>query len=113
MKLIHCKKCWDLIALTNWEKYCKCGLCHGRYIDNDVAVVSNHATVMGIPTQSMFVHDGADVLYEDGSPYISIGAKPNIQWIAKVKRNGEGNLVFVKSFKNLGQFNKFMERGHK
>lgn len=107
MKLIYCPKCSDTVALTEWEKFCKCKASHGRYVDRKKAVISSDAVVWGVPSQSVFIHDGTDILYEDGTEY-EMPSSAKLQFIVRLRRNGdEGERVFVKTFKTLKQFLRF------
>ena len=52
MKLIYCKKCMDIILLTNEIRECKCGECSGFYEDDINAVVSGPCTCLEFANDS-------------------------------------------------------------
>jgi len=55
MKLIKCPACGDMVALRPWRKSCQCGLCYGRFLeDNRTVVVAPEAVVLGVPNELLF-----------------------------------------------------------
>ena len=110
MKLLYCPDCKDFVTLVGWEKLCKCGASYGRYVGGKTAIVSKDAIVLGVPNQAIFIHGGGDVFYEDGTDYQAVGVKHKLQYIVRLRRNGgEGELVFVKTFKSLKSLLRFYE----
>lgn len=55
MKLIKCPACGDMVALRPWRKSCQCGLCYGRFLeDNRTVVVALESIVLGVPNEQFF-----------------------------------------------------------
>ncbi len=49
MKLLFCKKCYDIIKLQYYKRYCDCGSCSGKYINEiQVQVEGHNAVILGI-----------------------------------------------------------------
>lgn len=69
MKLLHCKSCFDIVALCSEDRACLCGKSSGYYKDKLNAVVKGPCMVLGISNPS-FIEATARQMYsgdkEDG-----------------------------------------------
>lgn len=52
MKLLHCSKCNDIVALRDKKRYCLCKASAGRYIDDIKVLVSGPCNVLGFANTS-------------------------------------------------------------
>lgn len=55
VKLIYCKNCHDIVRLFYEERCCKCGACHGKYLDELNAEINGSAIPIGFDNID-FVH---------------------------------------------------------
>jgi hypothetical protein len=54
MKLIFCAKCQDVVKLTYHLRYCGCGECWGRYLEDGLnAQISANAIPLGFLNSSL------------------------------------------------------------
>lgn len=62
MKLLHCRSCFDIVALSFEERTCLCGKSSGHYKDKLNAVVKGTCMVIGISNPS-FIKATARQMY--------------------------------------------------